>query len=308
MREHVVPCPHHHSLIPISRASPDVFSDRLGHGRVTQRLSPHSVLGHGHGFCHTSQDHISPRVRWSACMSLDCFADRLSIYRFPDQDEIPDFTTFSSLLRITAKYELPGVRSRLLKVVRDAYPEDFEGLIPSKRLGESIFSGRTPHPNEVLNLFVQQEITSALPMAYYMAVRRGLHSLINPHHSASARLPQEILEVAMGGLMALREMELKEIHVLIFDSKASSSCPSPHCTSPKISGPGMSDVERKIVDQITGSSQSGTKILQVLSWNAVCGCDFPWFCERCVKWWESGHARMRKKAWAALSSVFGMKV
>ena len=221
---------------------------------------------------------------------------------------MPDFATFSSLLRITAKYELPSVRSRLLKVVRDAYPETFKGLIPSKRLGESVFSGRTPHPNEVLNLFVQQEITSALPMAYYMAARRGLHSLINPHHSASIKLSREILEVAMEGLMALREMELKETHVLIFESKASSPCPSPHCTSPKISGPGMSDVERKIVDQITGSSRSGTKILQILSWNAVCGSDFPWFCERCVEWWESGHAGIRKKAWAVLPSVFGMKV
>ena len=249
---------------------------------------------------------------------------------------MPDFATFSSLLRITAKYELPGVRSRLLKVVRDAYPEDFEGLIPSKRLGESVFSGQTPHPNEVLNLFVQQEITSALPMAYYMAVRRGLRSLINPHHPASARLPPEILEAAIEGLMALREMELKETYSLISESAVSCICPSPNCTSPKKLGPRMlgeerrdgrtdderkdgeckdekrkdekrKDVERKIVDKITGSSQSGTKILQVLSWSDVCGSDCLGFCKNCVEWWESEYAGVRKKAWDVLPGVFGLK-
>ena len=70
---------------------------------------------------------------------------------------MPDFVTFSSLLRITTKYELPTVRSQLLELVRDAYPETFEGLVPSKALGENVFSGPTPHPNEVLNLFVQQK-------------------------------------------------------------------------------------------------------------------------------------------------------
>ena len=68
---------------------------------------------------------------------------------------MPDFTTFSSLLQITAKYELSTVQSQLLGLVRYAYPETFEGLVPSKPLGESVFSRPTPHPNEVFNLFLQ---------------------------------------------------------------------------------------------------------------------------------------------------------
>ena len=82
-------------------------------------------------------------------------------YRFPERDKVPDFDTFSSLLRITTKYEMPAVRPQLLKVARDAYPETFEGVTPTKSLGESVFSGPTPHPNEVLNLFVRQNLTSA---------------------------------------------------------------------------------------------------------------------------------------------------
>ena len=106
---------------------------------------------------------------------------------------MPEFVTFSSLLQITTKYELPTVRSQLLELVCDAYPETFEGLVPSKALGEKVFSDLTPHPNEVLSLFVQQKLSSALPMAYYMAVRGGVRSLMDTHHSTSAQLPPEIL-------------------------------------------------------------------------------------------------------------------
>ena len=186
---------------------------------------------------------------------------------------------------------------------------------------------------------------------------------MDPRHLASARLPPEILEVAIAGLMALREMELKETYRLISESTASCLCSSPNCTSPKQLGPGVldekcgdwelteeqhaqeerkdkerkkkgrkdkehkdvkrkdkerkvkerkekerKDMERKIVDKITASSQSGTKILQVLSWSDVCGSDCLGFCERCMEWWESEYAGVKKKAWAALPGVFGLKV
>ena len=217
---------------------------------------------------------------------------------------MPDFATFSSLLRITTKYELPTVRSQLLELVHDAYPETFEGLTPSKTLGENVFSGPTPHPNEVLNLFVQQKLTSALPMAYYMAARRGLRSLMNPRHPASARLSPETLQTAAEGLMALREMELKEVHRLIMTPHR---CLSQGCVLPKALGPRAPDAERKVIDQITGSSHSGTEILQVFSLNDICGGEPDRFCRSCEEWWESGYVEMRKKAWAALPSVFGLR-
>ena len=217
---------------------------------------------------------------------------------------MPDFATFSSLLRITTKYELPTVRSQLLELVRDAYPETFEGLAPSKTLGENVFSGPAPHPNEVLNLFVQQSLTSTLPMAYYMAARRGPRSLMNTRRPARALLSPETLQTAVEGLMALREMELKEIHRLIMTPHR---CLSQGCISPKTLGTGASDVERKVINKITGSSQPGTKILQVFSLDEICGDELDGFCKSCEEWWESGHVEMRKDAWAALPSVFGLR-
>ena len=236
--------------------------------------------------------------------SADYFS---SIFRFLERGKVPDFTTFSSLLRVTAKYEMPTVRSQLLEVIRDAYPETFEGLAPAKPIGESVFSGPTPHPNEVLNLFVQQKLTSALPMAYYMAAQRGLDSLMDRHLPASARLSPEILRVAVKGQLALREMELKEIHRLIVGQKGFRSCSRPGCPSRNTTGPRVSEAHQKVIDRITDSGHSGTKLLRVLSLREICGDDCLGFCGSCVEGWEAGHADLRREAWGMLPEMFGLK-
>ena len=224
---------------------------------------------------------------------------------------MPDFNTFSSLLRITTKYEMPAIRSQILEVVRDAYPETFEGLGSSKPLGESIFSGRTPHPNEVLNLFVQQKLTSALPMAYYMATRRGLNSLMGKHLPRDATLSPEVLQSAIAGLIALRELELNETHDLIFEPDGSRPCSISNCPSRTPTGPAALAAYHRVFDRVVGSSQSGTKILQVPEFYEDCGgelqCVGPGICGSCVGRWESGHAELRKKVWGMLPDVFGLK-
>jgi len=223
---------------------------------------------------------------------------------------VPDFTTFSSLLRITAKYEMPAVRSQILEVIHDAYPENFEGLKPSKPLGESVFNGPTPHPNEVLNLFVQQNLTSALPMAYYMATRRGLGSLMDRRLPPNATLPPEILQSASEGLMALREVELSEGHHLIFESNGSHACRTPDCPSRTPTGPAALEARRKVLSHITGSSRSGTRVLEVPEFYEDQGgelqCVGPGICGNCVERWVAGHAELRKKAWAMLPDFFGL--
>ena len=230
-------------------------------------------------------------------------------------DEVPDFTTFSSLLRITTKYEMPAVRSHLLKAIRDAYPENFEGVNPRKPLGETVFSGPSPHPNEVLNLFVQQKLTSALPMAYYMAAQRGLNSLMDKSLPQSATLSLEILRSAIGGLMAIREVELNETHRLVFCPKRSYPCSESKCLSNTLTGPAVLEAYQSVFDHIVGSSQRGTKALQVPKFyvpvNAGGGHQdgmrmFPGICDSCTGRWESGHADLRAKVWGMLPGAFGL--
>jgi hypothetical protein len=234
-----------------------------------------------------------------------------SLCRFPEKNKTPDFATFSCLLRITAKYEMPAVRSRLLKVVRNAYPESFEELTPSKPLGESVFSGPTPHPNTALNLFIQQKLTSALPMAYYMATRRGPDSLMDGLLPRDATLSPQILQPAIRGLMALREVELNETHRLVFRPKGTNPCSTPNCPSLTPTGPGALEAYQKVFDHITGTSQFGTKVLEVPEFYKDRGggpqCISPGICSSCVERWERGHADLRKKFWAMLPDVFGLK-
>ena len=201
---------------------------------------------------------------------------------------------------------MPAVRSQLLEVIRDAYPATFEGLDPSKTLGETVFGRPTPHPNVVLNLFVQQKLTSALPMAYYMAARRGLDSLMDRRLPGSARLPLEILEVAMKGLFTLRETELRETHRLVFGSKGPRSCSESDCPLHNATGQRVLEAKQEVVDRIADSAHSGTNLLQVLSLREIWGSDCLKFCRRCVEGWEAGHANVRKNVWAVLPGAFGL--
>ena len=202
---------------------------------------------------------------------------------------------------------MPAVRSQMLDIVHDAYPKTFEGLAPAKPIGESVFNNSTPHPNEVLNLFVQQKVTSALPMAYYMAARRGLDSLMDRRLPASARLSPEILQVATKGLLALREMELNKTYGLILGSRGSRICSQSGCPSRSAAGPGVSEAHQKVIDRMASYAHSGTRLLQVLSMRDVCGDDCLGFCKSCVEGWEAGHADVRRKVWGMLPDVFRLK-
>ena len=200
------------------------------------------------------------------------------------------------------------IRSQLLEAVYGAYPETVEGLASSKSLGESIFSGPTPHPNEVLNLFIQERLTFALPVAYYMAARRGLDSLMNRHLPRNATLSPEVLRSAIGGLMTLRETELNETHRLIFGPKGPRPCSVSNCPSRIPTSPGTLEAYQKVFDHIVGSSPRETKVLEVPEFYEDRGSDVQrvgaGICNGCVERWESGHAELRKRAWAMLPDAF----
>ena len=205
---------------------------------------------------------------------------------------------------------MPDLRAQLLETIRDAYPETFEGLDPSRTLGENVFDGPKPHPNAVLNLFVQQKVASALPMAYYMAVRRGSDSLMDAQLPTNATLSGQTLRSAIRGLMALREMELKETDRIVFKTPNRVGCSSTNCPS-RHSG-GRLDAEtigahQRIFDRITGSAVGGTRILQVLSGSEFAEDTETTFCEVCAEKIQAAHGEVRRKAWAALPEVFCLR-
>ena len=128
---------------------------------------------------------------------------------------------------------------------------------------------------------------------------------------ANARLPPEILLVAVKGLIALREMELNEAHRLTFgprDSQCSSALACPFLIP---AHPAAVAISQRVFDHMTGSSQLGTRVLQAPELYEDRGgrlqCVEPCICGDCLEELTSGHAALRKKAWAALPDVFGLK-
>ena len=212
---------------------------------------------------------------------------------------------------MASKYELPTVRSQLLEFVRAAYPETFEELPPSGPLGESAFGGPTPHPNEVLNLFIQQELTSALPIAYYMLALRGIDSLTDGSLPRSATLPSGVLRSATQGLIGLHELEFNQISRLIYGSENSPPCYTSTCPSRDRTSPVALTAYRKVFKHIVGSSRFSTKVLQVPEFYVYCGgelqCVGGDICRNCVERWELGHADLRRRIWAKLPKLFGLE-
>ena len=111
--------------------------------------------------------------------------------------------------------------------------------------------------------------------------------------------------------MTLREVELNETHRLIFGPKGTQPCSTPDCPSRTPTGPAASEAYQKVFGHISGSSQLGTNLLQVPEFYEDRGgcvqCVCPDICSKCVEGWVSGHAELRKKAWAILPGVFGLK-
>ena len=128
---------------------------------------------------------------------------------------------------------------------------------------------------------------------------------------AGATLSDQTLRSAMRGLMALREMELKETHRIVFTASNRVGCPSTDCPS-QHSGRRLDaeviEVHQRVFDQITtGSAVGGTRILQVLSAGELAEDTESKFCQVCVEKMQAAHGEVRRKAWAALPEVFGLR-
>ena len=140
------------------------------------------------------------------CHSNRCLPD--SDCRFPHRHNTPDFTTFSSLLRTTTKYQFQEIRSQILLDLLPAYPASLSEYKKSPCLGEAVFGTPLPHPNSVLKLFVECEVAFALPFAYYRVCIAGDPASLNTT-AEEISLPPDILKAALRGQAQLKTNEVK---------------------------------------------------------------------------------------------------
>jgi len=109
---------------------------------------------------------------------------------FPGWRRVPKFAVFASLLRMVTKYGFSDAHEQLVDSIKSAYPTKWEGPGIARVLGEDIFGSPSPHPNAVLNLFMEQSVKFALPFAAYRAALGGISSLTsNAPGTVIPRLP-----------------------------------------------------------------------------------------------------------------------
>ena len=148
----------------------DARSGQHSYSRIPQRLPSYSFLRHTQRLYHAPQDDtfpgfvslptcrkIAPLITRLPPGSLSGIISRISSHSRPSSESRQSMRCRPSDLSYSRSFVIPIPRL------------EYEWLGPSKQIGKSIFSGQAPHPNEVPSLFVEQKITSALPMAYYIA-------------------------------------------------------------------------------------------------------------------------------------------
>ena len=174
--------------------------------------------------------------------------------RFPARNKVPEFTVFASLLRMVTKYGFSGVCDGLGGDLKSAYPTKWEDIRTTEVLGEDVFGSPKPHPNAVLNLFLEQNITFGLPFAAYRAGRAGFSSLIGEERGTA--LPRLALASTIHGIEKIRRTMVQLSHSIVYNGNL-RVCPR----KGRILNMGINPVERgrealkKVVDDIMDESK-----------------------------------------------------
>lgn len=134
--------------------------------------------------------------------------------RFPARNRVPEFTLFASLLRMTTKYGFSDIREALVEDLKSAYPAKWEDFETARVLGEDVFGLPRPHPNAVLNLFLEQNVKFASPFAAYRAGLCGLPSLES--NQPGAILPRATLASIIHGMGEIRRVTTVAAHSIVY--------------------------------------------------------------------------------------------
>ncbi|KAF9653572.1 hypothetical protein BDM02DRAFT_3182583 [Thelephora ganbajun] len=209
----------------------------------------------------------------------------------------PPFREFSSLLRLSTKYQINAVRDILLVDLCTTHTpgQDAGGIAP---IYHEYFRDPQPHPNEVLNLFHEYGVDFALPFAFYQACMAGIKSLTNT--DPSVKLPSVPLSQAVRGFCTLQEREWKLARSILFLDRRVHT--SDRCRPLDLrladSGSPLQDVLRSIRPGF-GIATGG--ILHIL--------DFPNGdnCVDCVRGWNDIKQQAKVELWKSLPEIFGME-
>ena len=228
------------------------------------------------------------------CLVLFCLRTFIeSACRLPFATNPPPFREFSSLLRLSTKYEIPRIRDPLINHLRTTW--NVGAVTPIHR---GRFVDPQPHPNEVLKLFHECRVDFALPFAFYEACDAGIKSLTNT--DPSIKLPPVALSQAVRGFCTLKEWEWKLARSILFLDRQSHT--SNRCRPLDIrstgSGSPLQDVLRAIYPGF------GVRTGGILH-----APDFPYGnnCVDCLRRWNEIKDQAKEELWRSLPEIFGLE-
>jgi len=196
---------------------------------------------------------------------------------------------------MTTKYGFSDVRGQLLESIKGAYPTKWEYFRTAKVLGEGIFGSPKPHPNAVLNLFMEQGIKFALPFAAYRAGMAGLSSLTSD--KPGTVLPRLALASIMHGMETIRgevaRLAYSAVCIVRLEDCRDEAC----AVNKAIKIPDKRlEMFNQIYDVMVRESKGG-----VLSSDISLGHIA---CVRCAKTPEESYRFWRKVIWEGLPQTF----
>ena len=115
---------------------------------------------------------------------------------------------------MATKYGFSDVRGQLVDSIKGAYPIKWEDFETTQVLGEAVFGSPSPHPNAVLNLFLELDVKIASPFAAYRAALGGLPSLASDEPSAI--LPRPTLASIIHGMGEIERVKTFAAHIIAY--------------------------------------------------------------------------------------------
>jgi len=197
---------------------------------------------------------------------------------------------------MATKYGFSNVREQLVRDLKGAYPTKWEDFQAARVLGEGVFESPKPHPNAVLNLFMEQSIEFGLPFAACRAALGGLSSLVSD--IPDTILPRLTLASAAHNVERIRRVMVLASYAIVYNMNL-GVCPQRAC----VLNVGVNPIELRMealkkvfgamVDESEGDMLAPPSLGDVV-------------CVDCAKPLEGYHLPCREQiVWVALPSLLG---
>jgi len=198
---------------------------------------------------------------------------------------------------MATKYGFSNVREQLIDSIKEAYPTKWEDPGTGKVVGESIFGLPIPHPNAVLNMFMEQGVKFALPFAAYRAALGGFSSLTSD--KPGTVLPRLALASTMYGMKVIR-VGLAEFAHSVVCRMSLRECRDSACAASIGLNPARLRMEapNKIYGAMVSEGHEGDVLFSRLPENIVC--------VNCAQTLEQAYHRWCEVIWKELPRIFGV--